>query len=59
MSTQIIPSLPGDYGQFYKLMAAAIHHNTPVPTSAKHGAAIIRVLETARKSFAEKKIIAF
>jgi hypothetical protein len=39
-------------------MAAAINHNSPVPTSAKHGADIIRVLETARKSFAEKKIIA-
>lgn len=57
-STQIIPSLAGDYGQFYSLMAAAIKHNAPVPTSAKHGADIIRVLETARKSFAEKKIIA-
>ena len=57
-STQIIPSLAGDYGQFYTLMAAAIKHNAPVPTSAKHGADIIRVLETARKSFAEKKIIA-
>jgi translation initiation factor 2 alpha subunit (eIF-2alpha) len=57
ISTQIIPSLAGDYGQFYNLMAAAIKHNAPVPTSAKHGADIIKVLETARKSFAEKKII--
>lgn len=56
--TKKIPSLAGDYGQFYVLLAQAILHNAPVPTSAKHGADIIRILETARKSFHEKKIIA-
>jgi scyllo-inositol 2-dehydrogenase (NADP+) len=58
ISTKIIPSLAGNYGKFYELMANAIQHNDPVPTSAKHGADIIRILETARKSNAEKKIVA-
>jgi hypothetical protein len=39
-------------------MANAINHNEEVPTSAKHGAAIIRILEAARASFAQGKVIA-
>ena len=38
-------------------MAYAINHNDAVPTSAKEGTAIIKVLEAARKSNAEKKVI--
>ncbi len=57
ISTESIPSLAGNYGTFYEKMAYAINHNEPVPTSAKHGTDIIRILEAARKSFAEKKVI--
>jgi len=57
ISTQIIPSLAGNYGQFYTLMADAIQNNAPVPTSAKHGADIIKVLEAARKSNNQKSIV--
>ncbi|NQW79386.1 MAG: oxidoreductase, partial [Chitinophagaceae bacterium] len=57
ISTETIPSLAGNYGTFYEKMAAAINHNEAVPTSAKHGAAIIRILEAARSSFAAGKII--
>jgi hypothetical protein len=38
-------------------MAKAINHNEAVPTSAKHGADIIRILEAARASFTEGKVI--
>ena len=58
ISTELIPSLAGNYGTFYEKMANAINHNEPVPTSAKHGTDIIRILEAARASFAEGKIIA-
>jgi predicted dehydrogenase len=58
INLEIIPSLAGNYGIFYEKMAAAIDQNEPVPTSAKHGTDIIRVLEASRKSFAEKKVIA-
>jgi predicted dehydrogenase len=57
ISSKIIPSLPGNYGQFYALMADAILHNAPVPTSAKEGAHIIKVLEAARKSASTKAIV--
>jgi predicted dehydrogenase len=57
ISSKIIPSLHGNYGQFYALMADAILHNAPVPTSAKEGAGIIKVLEAARKSASLKAIV--
>jgi hypothetical protein len=38
-------------------MANAINHNEAVPTSAKHGGDIIRILEAARASFAQGKTI--
>ena len=57
ITTEIIPSLAGDYGVFYEKMAYAINHNEPVPTTAKHGTDIICILEAARKSFEEKKVI--
>jgi predicted dehydrogenase len=57
ISTETIPSLAGNYGTFYEKMAYAINHNEEVPTSAKHGTAIIRVLEAARASFAAGKTI--
>jgi scyllo-inositol 2-dehydrogenase (NADP+) len=58
ISTEIIPSLAGNYGTFYEKMANAINHNEEVPTSAKQGTDIIRILEAARASFAARKIIA-
>ena len=57
ISSESIPSLAGNYGIFYEKMAYAINHNDAVPTSAKEGTAIIKVLEAARKSNAEKKVI--
>lgn len=57
ISTEIIPSLAGNYGKFYELMADAILNNAPVPTTAEEGVNIIKVLETARKSNAEKRVI--
>ncbi len=57
ISTETIPSLAGNYGIFYEKMAKAINHNDAVPTSAKEGTAIIQVLEAARKSYADKKVI--
>ena len=57
ITTEIIPSVAGHYGRFYELMADAILNDGPVPTSAKEGTDIIRVLVAARKSFAEKRIV--
>ena len=57
ISAEIIPSLKGNYGIFYEKMAQAIKHHHPLPTSAKEGRDIIRILEAARTSFALQKIV--
>lgn len=57
ISTKIIPSLPGNYGNFYEQMADAIVNNAPVPVSAIEGAHIIQMLEAARESSKTKKVI--
>ena len=44
-------------GIFYEKMVDAILNNTPVPTSAKEGANIIRVLEAARNSAFNKRVV--
>jgi scyllo-inositol 2-dehydrogenase (NADP+) len=53
----VIPSIPGNYGVFYEKMADAILNNAPVPASAKEGTNIIRVLEAARNSAFNKRVV--
>jgi scyllo-inositol 2-dehydrogenase (NADP+) len=57
ITNKVIPSIPGNYGVFYEKMADAILNNTPVPTSAKEGTNIIRVLEAARNSAFNKRVV--
>lgn len=57
ITQQIIPSIPGNYGKFYTLMANAILHDDKEPTTALEGAQIIRMLEIARQSHKEQKVI--
>ena len=57
ISHKVIPSKAGNYGIFYEKMADAILNNAPVPTSAKEGTNIIRVLEAARNSAFNKRVV--
>jgi predicted dehydrogenase len=57
ITSKIIPSLPGNYSLFYEKMANAILHNDPVPTSAQEGKNIIRILEAARNSAFNKRVV--
>jgi predicted dehydrogenase len=57
ITNKVIPSMPGNYGIFYEKMANAILNNVPVPTSAKEGTNIIRVLEAARNSAFNKRVV--
>jgi predicted dehydrogenase len=54
---KVIPSIPGNYGLFYDKMADAIINNGPIPTTAAEGANIIRVLEAARNSAFNKRVV--
>lgn len=57
ITSQIIPSIPGNYSLFYEKMATAILNNTPVPTSAEEGKNIILILEAARNSAFNKRVV--
>jgi predicted dehydrogenase len=57
ITSQIVPSIPGNYGTFYEKMANAILNNAPVPTTAQEGKNIIRILEAARNSAFNKRVV--
>jgi len=57
ITNRVIPSIPGDYKIFYEKMADAILNNAPVPTTAQEGKNIIRILEAARNSAFNKRVV--
>jgi len=52
-----IPSLRGNYGEFYESMYEALRNNKPVPVTAEEGTDIIRVITAAYKSNELKRVI--
>ena len=54
---EYIPSLKGNYGEFYDLLYAALREGGPLPVSAREGIDIIRIIDAAYKSNEEKKVI--
>ena len=57
ITNKVIPSIPGNYGLFYDKLADAILNNGPLPTTAAEGTNIIRVLEAARNSAFNKRVV--
>lgn len=53
-----IPTLAGNYGIYYDLLYKALTGKADNPVSAKDGIKVMQLLEAARKSNQEKKIIA-
>lgn len=54
---EYIPSLKGNYGDFYDGLYRAIREGAPVPVTAEQGLNIIRVIEAAYESNRGKKIV--
>lgn len=54
-----IESVPGDYPAYYEGVARAIRDGTPPPVTAREAADVIRVIERARQSSAERREIAW
>jgi predicted dehydrogenase len=54
---EYIPSLKGNYGDYYDLLYKAIREGAPVPVTAEEGLNIIRVIEAAYESNREKKVV--
>ena len=54
---ELIPSLKGNYGDYYDGIYNAIRNNGNVPVSGEEGMKVIQVIEAAIKSNQEKKVI--
>ncbi|MGJ8667157.1 MAG: Gfo/Idh/MocA family oxidoreductase [Patiriisocius sp.] len=52
-----IVSEKGDYSIFYEEMYHAIQNNAPLPVSAEEGMNVIKIIEAAVKSDAEKRVV--
>ncbi len=54
---EYIPSLRGDYSEYYAAMHGAIRQGTPVPVSAAEARQVIQVIEAAFRSSTEKRVV--
>jgi len=54
---EYLPSLRGNYLDFYEGMYQAIRNNTPLPVTAQDGKKVIQIIEAAFKSNKEKRVI--
>ncbi len=54
---EYIPSLRGNYMDYYDNIFDAIRNNMPVPVTAEDGLNVIRTIELAFKSSKEKKVV--
>lgn len=54
---EYLPSLKGDYGEFYNNMYKAITENLEVPVTGEEATNVIQIIEAAIKSNNEKKVI--
>jgi len=54
---EYLPSLVGNYGEFYNQLYGAIRNNAPVPVTAEQAIEIIRIIDAAYKSNEEKRVI--
>ncbi len=54
-----VPTEKGSYMDYFNGMYEAIRNNAPLPVTAEQGLRIIRVIEKAYQSRAEKKIVPF
>lgn len=53
-----IPGEPGDWPAFYRLLERALRHGEPPPVDPADAVAALRVLEAARRSAAQKAVVA-
>lgn len=56
-SGEAVATVPGDYGQFYRQLAAAILHGEPAPVTAVSASQTVRVIQAALQSDAEGRRI--
>ena len=52
-----VPSLRGNYGDYYEGIYQAIRHDKPLPVTGVEGMEVIRIIEAAFESSKEQKVI--
>lgn len=55
--TELVPSARGDYSDYYARMAAAVRGEGPVPVTAQEAVDALQVLDAARLSDAETRVV--
>jgi len=55
---EYVPSLTGNYMEYYDNIYAALREEKPLPVTAEDGLNIIRIIEAAYRSRAEKRVVA-
>jgi len=56
---EYIPSLQGNYAEYYEGIYHSLNQNLPVPVSAEDGMKVIQVIEAAFKSNKERRVVEF
>ena len=56
---EYVPSMKGNYGEYYEGIYNAIRNNQPVPVLPEDGLKVVKLIEAAYESNAKKKIVAF
>jgi predicted dehydrogenase len=54
---EYVPSLQGNYGDYYQDIYHAIRNNAAIPVSGEEGMKVIQVIEAAIKSNKEKRVV--
>jgi scyllo-inositol 2-dehydrogenase (NADP+) len=54
---EYVPTLVGNYGEYYEGIYNALRHNKPMPVTGEDGVNTITIIETAFASSKEKKVI--
>ena len=54
---EYVPSLKGNYGDYYEGIYQALRHDKPVPVTAEDGLEVVRVIEAAHESNKLRKVI--
>lgn len=58
-ATARLASVPGDYGAFYREMAAAVRGEGPVPVPAEQAREVIQVVEKAMESSRDGRVVGY
>lgn len=52
-----VRTVPGDYVEFYRQLRSSVKEGLPLPVQAEEAASVIRIIEAARKSAQEHRIV--